>query len=59
MQRNNENALKFLYTSNKPWNQWKLVVSKSNDLIAVLQENYIEVYKNFDCLLWRVESNTP
>jgi len=56
LQRNNENTLKFLFTSNKPWNQWKLAVSKYDELIAVLQENYIEVYHEFNTLLWRVES---
>jgi len=58
IQRNNDNTLKFLFTSNKPWNQWKLAISKHNNLIAVLQENHVEVYKNLSCLLWRVESDT-
>ena len=26
--KNNENTLKFLFTSSKPWNQWKLAVSE-------------------------------
>lgn len=57
-QRSNENTLKFLFTSNKPWNQWKLAVSKHEDLICVLQEKYIEVYHEFTNLLWRVEIET-
>ena len=57
-QRSNETTLKFLFTANKPWNQWKLSVSKYDDLIALLQENHIEVYHEVTNLLWRVEIKT-
>ncbi|CAF1064877.1 unnamed protein product [Brachionus calyciflorus] len=51
----NENALKFIFTSSKPWNGWKLAVSDSESF-GLLRENMIEFYESLESkFTWRTE----
>jgi hypothetical protein len=54
----NQTALRFLFSSSKPWNQWKITVSSETSCFCFLNENSIEFYENLDQIAWRIGIKT-